>query len=264
MEEKLQYVSEVYEEVFALWPDAEVYLLSHDRRQWENHWSDSSFSQFAYHCGLLKGYHVHLLPIDITHAELLEVLPRMDLIISGRMHLSVAAIRSRVLPVVYTGASKDGRYNMSDKVRGMLQSRLGHPELKVSSIEELRDVLRQIKNRGFAAYQDGWAKEAEREQEDLVHYARIREQMHLPSECAINDSLIIDTLLELGRKAGNEQREIAIREREMQERIDELEAALEIQMNMSLKKRIANKLFPHGTKRRIVIKAAARLAKRFR
>ncbi len=123
-------------------------LISHDSRKWENHLSDDDFNNIALEYLKLSELNDEVLVIDsnILESELLLILKEIDIIISGRMHLSVAAFRSDVLPIVYTSYRKDAKFNMYEKVKGMFQSRLGHAELVAKDEEEFIKALEIVKN----------------------------------------------------------------------------------------------------------------------
>ena len=201
-----QYVINVLEIVSQIWPDANLYLLPHDKREWVNHWSDASFCRLAYDLGKSRGYNVHLIAEDLAHAEILTVLPEMDLVISSRMHLSIAAIRSGVLPIVYTGINKAARYNISDKVSGMLKSRLGYSELRVSSNDELKQILTKIARNGVNMYALAWENAKAKEQDDQTHYFNLRKQLKLPKEYRERECREAELMLELAQKAEAERK----------------------------------------------------------
>ena len=48
------------------------------------------------------------------------------------MHLTIAAFRSEVIPILYTGDGSKSEYSMIDKCKGMFDARMGCPELVVS------------------------------------------------------------------------------------------------------------------------------------
>lgn len=117
-------------------------LISHDERKWDTHLSDTEFQKIA--ADMLNPDEYLLLKDDITYPELLLILKGLDYLISGRMHLSVAAFRSGIVPIVYTGDSKDGLFSMAEKVRGMFMSRIGRDDLVATTLSELRSALEII------------------------------------------------------------------------------------------------------------------------
>ena len=146
VEARASYVEAVLKAVMEEIPQAYVVLISHDSRHWDGYFSDADYQKLAMVVARNLGFskQMCMLPARATHAELLEVLPYLDFVITGRMHLSVAAMHSGIVPVVYTGASKDGKFSMIEKVRGMLESRIGRSDLAASSMAKFRTALREV------------------------------------------------------------------------------------------------------------------------
>lgn len=124
-----EYVSSVVNAIYKVIPDAYIFLITHDTRSWNGSWTDYDF---ALHALQFVGERGELLPKNITYPELLSILPCFDFIISGRMHLTIAAFRSEVIPILYTGDGSKSEYSMIDKCKGMFDARMGCPELVVS------------------------------------------------------------------------------------------------------------------------------------
>lgn len=143
---RAKYVETVLRSICEEIPSARIWLISHDYRHWNGYFSDADYQnltmQVAENIGCSE--RVTLIPARTSHAELLEILPEFDMVVTGRMHLSVASMRSGIVPIVYTGASKDGKFSMIEKVRGMLQSRLGRGDLAATSLNQLRAALRMV------------------------------------------------------------------------------------------------------------------------
>lgn len=117
-------------------------LISHDVRQYENHWSDSQFQELA--SAMLEDDSCLVLGDDITYPELLVLLSELDYIVSGRMHLAVASMRSGLVPIIYTGAGDAGKFSMAEKCKGMLDMRIGKPELVATDAYQLQEALKLV------------------------------------------------------------------------------------------------------------------------
>lgn len=120
--------------------DVSVVLLTHDSRSWGESWSDHQYAMEAYRvltqeCGVA----CLIQPPDITQAELLSVVPDLDMVICGRMHMSVTTYCAGVIPLIATGHGKC--FDMSDKVRGMCCEWMGTEDNFADSIEQI-PVLR--------------------------------------------------------------------------------------------------------------------------
>lgn len=123
--------------------DTAILLLTHDTRSWDEHWSD-----YQYACAArerlegVEGFSCIVQPPELVQAELLTVLPFCDLLICGRMHMSITACRAGVVPIVVAGTGKS--YTMVDKVRGMCREWLGSDQnlvLNLDQIPQLRDRI---------------------------------------------------------------------------------------------------------------------------
>lgn len=120
-------------------------LLSNDIREWEEHLSDSSYQVLAENSLKRLGCGSFLtVSSEISYPELLELLSSLDYIISARMHLSIAAMRCGTIPVIYTGNGSAGSFSMTEKVEGMLRSRIGRTDLLAGDKNELVAAIRVI------------------------------------------------------------------------------------------------------------------------
>ena len=79
----------------------------------------------------------------MTETELLSILPELDMIVSGRMHLDIAAIRSGVIPIAYMGNCQTTSYRNIEKFKGMFMERIGHSDLVSGSEEEFTFSLKK-------------------------------------------------------------------------------------------------------------------------
>lgn len=143
MEMRGHYVTTVLRTIRQVFPTAMICPISHDTRHWEGYFSDEDYQNLAMKIAQNEGWgdRVKAIPPCVSHAELREILPELTAVVTGRMHLSVATMASAVPPVVYTGAPKDGKFSMIDKVRGMLSTRIGREDLVAVTIAQLREAL---------------------------------------------------------------------------------------------------------------------------
>ncbi|MDD3138290.1 MAG: glycosyltransferase [Lachnospiraceae bacterium] len=125
-------------------PNVYILLFSNDIREWENHLSDSSYQKMAYK--YLKELEIEGMIIDpfVTYPEILSILPHVDYLITARMHLSVAAFRVGLLPIIYTGKGGEGLFSMWDKVCGMSLERVGTTDLVAENENELEKALKLV------------------------------------------------------------------------------------------------------------------------
>lgn len=120
-------------------------LIAHDIRTYKNSWSDCQFQELA--ASMLDEDNCISLRRDITYPELLTILPEFDCVVSGRMHLAVAALRSGCVPVIYTGTGEKGRYTMVEKCRGMMKNRIGDETFVATDRAELVTALQLIEQK---------------------------------------------------------------------------------------------------------------------
>ena len=142
-ENRKKYVSGVLECLNRSMKNPFYVLISHDKRNYENHWSDTKFQELAE--PMIDENRVLVLSDDVSYPELLVLLSKLDYIISGRMHLAVAGLRSGVVPVIFTGAGTDGKFSMAEKCKGMLENRLHMPELVATDYTQLQSAIIAVK-----------------------------------------------------------------------------------------------------------------------
>lgn len=136
-----KYVKDVVQCIQKEVPDAYFVLISHDVREWEGHLSDVEFNKIA--ADYIGSSHCLTLHKNTSYPEERQIIKYLDFLISGRMHLSIAAFSSGIIPIVYTGSSKH-LYSMSEKIGGMFQSRIGRTDLTSSCLEELLTALQIV------------------------------------------------------------------------------------------------------------------------
>ena len=110
-------------------------LLTHDTRTWQEHWSDYQYACAAKEQLDELGFGCIVQPPELSQAELLELLPSCELLVCGRMHISITACSSGVVPLVVAGIGKN--YVMIDKVRGMCREWLGVDQNLISDVAEI-------------------------------------------------------------------------------------------------------------------------------
>jgi glycosyltransferase involved in cell wall biosynthesis/polysaccharide pyruvyl transferase WcaK-like protein len=132
-----KYVASVLATLSSTVKDPYFLLVSNDARRWENFPSDSDYQKIAYEWLRTNGHetNVSLLDPQITYPEILNLLDGLDMVVSGRMHLALAAFRSHVIPICLMGTGKG--YSSADKMRGMFDKYIGKTEFVPSSTDEL-------------------------------------------------------------------------------------------------------------------------------
>ncbi len=136
-ENQCMYVKNAIQCIQKAVPNAYFVLISHDSRQWAGHLSDAAFSVTA--AGYIGEKQCLILHEETGYPEELYIIQHLDFVVSGRMHLAIAAFSSGSVPIVYTGVS--AKYSMSEKVEGIFQSRIGRTDLAAYSLTELDAAL---------------------------------------------------------------------------------------------------------------------------
>ncbi len=121
--------------------DPHIVLLSNDTREWDGHISDFEFAREASTTGLLD---CTLVDPSITYPEMTDILRSVDIVITGRMHLAIAAFKSRSIPIMYTGDGSRPGYNAIDKCRGMFTLCYGSVDNVASRPDSLRETIRKV------------------------------------------------------------------------------------------------------------------------
>lgn len=147
------YVETICRLVTEYFPKASFVLLSNDIRCWENFWSDYEYARLAKDVlsKIVPEKNITLLEPIIGYREIIAQFNSVDLVVTGRMHLSIAAIRGGCIPIVVTSRShkslKDEKQRgMLDKARGMLDWCMGRPDFVVTNHEDLRGKLEFFAN----------------------------------------------------------------------------------------------------------------------
>ncbi len=113
-------------------------IVPHDTKEWRGHYADARYAQLARE--VLQELNIenyYLTDPLMWEAELLHVMQCVDILVSGRMHLTIAGIRKNVIPVGYMGNEDGASFSNSEKFKGMYQERVGRADLMVEYKEEL-------------------------------------------------------------------------------------------------------------------------------
>jgi glycosyltransferase involved in cell wall biosynthesis len=132
-----KYVADVLATLCPMVQDPYFLLISNDTRCWENFPSDSYYQKIAYEWLKTNGRESSTSLLDplVTYPEVLNLLDGLDMVISGRMHLALAAFRNHVIPICLMGTGK--AYSSVDKMRGTFDKFIGRTELVPSNTDEL-------------------------------------------------------------------------------------------------------------------------------
>lgn len=141
IEHRRKFVRSVLTELSAGYPDAFFVLFSNDNRNWENHPSDAAFSDLAAEWidqSLGEGRHLKL-PSQIGYGGNIGLLASVDFLLTGRMHLSLAAFQVGTLPFVLMGEGKG--YSSADKMRGAFATNMRTTSGVITEISAIRERI---------------------------------------------------------------------------------------------------------------------------
>lgn len=148
-----KYIRDLIDSVISVFPNSVFLLLTNDIRSWNNFWSDYNYALEAKKILLESKNIVDVIVVEptIPYVEIISLLRNADLLVSGRMHLSIAAVRAGCVPFIVTNHSHvsdvdEKQRGMFDKARGMLDWCFGRPEFVVTSSEELSKILISFEN----------------------------------------------------------------------------------------------------------------------
>lgn len=131
------FVACILDELARAHPDAFFVLLSNDRRGWENHPSDEDYQDLAVEwiaTNLGAGRALKVDP-EMGYGGNIVVLEAVDLLVTGRMHLALAAFRAGTVPLLVMGTS--AAYTSIDKMRGVCEKYLGTTDAVISAVERI-------------------------------------------------------------------------------------------------------------------------------
>ena len=140
-EHRREFVRSVVAELLVGYPDAFFVLFSNDTRNWENHPSDDAFSDLAGECideSLGAGRYLKL-PPQIGYGGNIGLLASVDFLLTGRMHLSLAAFQTGTLPFVLMGEGKG--YSSADKMRGAFATNMGTTSGVITKVSSIRECI---------------------------------------------------------------------------------------------------------------------------
>ena len=115
--------------------------MSNDSRSWDNFLSDVEYQGYAVDWLRENTPNVghDVIDPEISYPEVLSLLEGVDLAITGRMHLALAAFRAGVLPIVLMGT--ECAYTSVEKMRGAHLKYLGNDDFVVSRLEALPNKI---------------------------------------------------------------------------------------------------------------------------
>ena len=147
-ENRRKYIRAIGAPILSSYPGLPVILVSNDIRGWSNFLSDYEYTHLAREelKKLSPGTKVFTTDPAASFAELIYLLSRAHLLITGRMHLSIAALRAGIIPIIVTGKSysssaDEKQRGMLDKAQGMLDRCIGCHELVITDPEQLYPLL---------------------------------------------------------------------------------------------------------------------------
>lgn len=143
-ESRKSFVDGYVEALIRIFPKSTFRLFTNDLRSWDDAWSDFDYALVAKNCFERKCCSLSVDIVDPfqSYGQNISSLRSVDYIFTGRMHLAIAALRARCIPVLITGKGGQSKIfannlGMYDKARGMLGWFFNRPDLVVTSIDEL-------------------------------------------------------------------------------------------------------------------------------
>ena len=137
-----KYINTVLESIIDASKNPFLVLITHDTRHWDGYWSDFDYAKCAAKILEKQGFKNFLvLDQNLSHAQICKIIKSTDTLVTGRMHLAVAAFKNGVIPVAYTG---DGRtdFSMNDKFHGMFMDRIGSDSLVIHDEKKLSEAIK--------------------------------------------------------------------------------------------------------------------------
>lgn len=143
-ESRLEFVGEVMSELVSGFHDSFFLLISNDNRAWDNHPSDTDFSNMASQWFYANGKADRFLMLsdEVGYRGNIGVLSAVDFIVTGRMHLSLAAFQPGTLPFVLMGEGKG--YSSVDKMFGAFEKSMGTSLPVVTEIGTLKSGIQKV------------------------------------------------------------------------------------------------------------------------
>lgn len=137
LENRKSFVASIMRELVNAHPAGYFVFFSNDERRWQNHPSDDDYAELALSwIGENLEKEVALkINSDACYGDNISILQSVDILVTGRMHLSLAAFRAAIVPLVVMGEGKG--YTSIDKMRGAFRKFLGTTDAVISSINEI-------------------------------------------------------------------------------------------------------------------------------
>lgn len=135
--------------ILDLFPGSNFLIFINDIRSYDNFWSDFDYALAAEAAfkqigrpGLVK-----VVEPTLNYGENISILRRCDLVVTGRMHLALAAFRAGCVPVIITGKSYYSEtfvnnIGMLDKASGMFNWLFGGTGFVVTSPAQLYEIFK--------------------------------------------------------------------------------------------------------------------------
>lgn len=129
-----RFVEDIIQEISKAYPCAYYVLLSNDERHCDGHPSDDAYADMAYLWVVEKFGSDRVLKVDpiANYADNVAILGLVDILVTGRMHLSFAAFRAGTLPLVMMGTTRG--YTSVDKMRGAFATHLHTTDPVISEV----------------------------------------------------------------------------------------------------------------------------------
>jgi|GEM_PF-2331899 len=139
-----EFVATVLTGLAAAHRSAAFVLLSNDVRRWPNHIADDDFASIAEdwiinHLG--EGRMVKIDPAA-RYADNIAALTHVDLLLTGRMHLSLAALRAGTPATILMGVGKG--YSSFDKMRGASRTYFGTEQGVITKISNVGRLTAEL------------------------------------------------------------------------------------------------------------------------
>ncbi|MCB4768721.1 glycosyltransferase [Ancylobacter sp. Lp-2] len=183
-EKRRDFVARILGELSRAHPQAFYVLMSSDARGWENHPSDEDYEALA-----LDWIEANLGPDRAVRVDPgvgfggnVLVLKAVDLVVTGRMHLALAALRAGTVPLIMM---PEDTLSSSDKMRGALDTYLGSAETAISDVDQLGAAsLRFLSERNqlLSRLAELAGQQAESNARDVERLMKAIEDIGVPAE----------------------------------------------------------------------------------
>ena len=145
-ETRKKYIKDVIKIIIDTVDNPYIVFICHDTRGWDGYRSDAEFSNLGVEvCEDLDFKNVMVLDETYNHNEISMIVKELDVVITGRMHLSIASIKAGVFPITYTGSGEQD-FSMNDKFHGMFIDRFNNDDYVTHNLDELKSALEKVFN----------------------------------------------------------------------------------------------------------------------